>query len=224
MQHLQPTKADGERALTRAEAELGRRLDRAAMAQYREMQAKRRRAMDSHAWAEFLQSVAAAGWQAYVDAHSGSRGWPPPSAEEQASHARDEAARIRARAEADIDSRMTLLARTLDAGRRAFLYESVYVPVDSIVNEERAASSFTLEPLAARGYEGWEVVATVPRTMGVALENRSFGSTMGTTWGAGMGGNVVGVHVVLRLAVDPDDRGATEPLVRAHFERVRRQG
>jgi hypothetical protein len=90
---------------------------------------------------------------------------------------------------------------TLDQGRLAYLYRSVYVPVDSILQDE-VLGTFDIEELQRLGLEGWEIVAVVPRTAGISLENYTGLTTQ--AWGGGIGGNVMGVHVLLRYAVTPE--------------------
>jgi hypothetical protein len=85
----------------------------------------------------------------------------------------------------------------IKSGKRLFLYQSVYVPVDSEINGESTAPAFDIGQVESYGQLGWDVVACVPKTMGIALYNRSLGTDL-QTFGAGIGGNVVGVHFVLR--------------------------
>ena len=42
---------------------------------------------------------------------------------------------------------------------------------------------------------------------------------MGTTWGGGMGGNVVGVHLLLRLVISAQNTEALKPTLVEHFSR-----
>ena len=62
-------------------------------------------------------------------------------------------------------------------------------------NASRTVS--TLGPVQLSGQLGWDMVAAIPRTVGIALSNRTLGTNL-QTYGAGIGGNVVGVHVFLR--------------------------
>jgi hypothetical protein len=89
---------------------------------------------------------------------------------------------------------------TLSQGRTAYLHRSVYVQVDSKVNDE-VVGAYDISKLQLLGFDGWEIVTSIPKTVGVGLTNESFGSTMGSTWGGGMGGNVVGAYVLLRYAI-----------------------
>ena len=81
------------------------------------------------------------------------------------------------------------------------LYEDVYLPVDSQVVDEPVTKDFGIGILRRSGVDGWDIVGIVPRTVGVALTNTSFGSSSGETWGAGVGGNVVGLHVIIKREV-----------------------
>lgn len=91
------------------------------------------------------------------------------------------------------------LEQSVASGKRAYLYESVYIPVDSVVTDSPIASSFSIGALRNLGVDGWEIVGVVPRTIGVGLVNSSFGDTSGDTWGAGVGGNIAGVYVILKM-------------------------
>jgi hypothetical protein len=84
----------------------------------------------------------------------------------------------------------------LAAGKPIYIYDSIYLPVDSFVNDDQIGT-FELSALQAAGLAGWKVLSVIPRTVGVALTNVSYGSNSGETWGAGLGGNVAGVHVLL---------------------------
>ena len=81
------------------------------------------------------------------------------------------------------------------------LYEDIYLPVDSQIVDEAINKDFSIGSLRRMGFDGWDVVAVIPRTFGIALTNTSFGSSSGETWGAGVGGNVVGVYIVLKKEV-----------------------
>jgi hypothetical protein len=100
--------------------------------------------------------------------------------------------------EEHIQSWWDLLKASVSAGRTAFLYRSVYVEVDSVVDKD-VTGEFDITQLQVLGLDGWEIVAVIPRTLGVALRNLL---SLTEGMGGGMGGNVAGVHVLLRLAVD----------------------
>lgn len=79
------------------------------------------------------------------------------------------------------------------SGNNPNLFRWIYVQVDSVV-EDDTIGQFDITELQAAGLEGWDVVAVIPKTLGVGLTNIS---TSGNSWGAGMGGNVLGVYIVL---------------------------
>ena len=115
-----------------------------------------------------------------------------------------------------------LMRARLQAGKNVFLYDSVYLPVDSTLLDETFSQGFDLSEIRGLGVSGWEVVQAIPKTIGVGLKNTSFGSTMGETWGGGSGGNIAGVHLVLKKPVkldeitdDMDDEIAD--YIRSHF-------
>ena len=89
----------------------------------------------------------------------------------------------------------------IENGEKIYLYDTVYAPVDSIVNGDTLHDEFSIGLLRRLGLQGWEVVGIVPRTFGVGLTNRAVGSTFGETWGAGLGGNVMGGHIMIKMDV-----------------------
>ncbi len=115
------------------------------------------------------------------------------------------------RAEIVAGQAQSLRAR-IENGERIILYESVYLPVDSLIANEAMSEEFSISVLRQLGLDGWDVVAVIPRTIGVALTNTSFGSTSGETWGAGMGGNVAGVHLLLKREVSSQNNASDELL------------
>jgi hypothetical protein len=105
----------------------------------------------------------------------------------------------------EIVSRKVLaIKQKLGQGEKVLFYNKVYLPVDSKVVDEIVAKDFDIGILRRLGLSGWDVVAVVPGTLGIALTNVSFGSSSGQTWGAGVGGNVVGVHIVLRKEISTE--------------------
>ena len=98
-----------------------------------------------------------------------------------------------------------------------YLFQRIYCPVDSLVNNEDLANDFRLEAVEQLGADGWQIVGIVPRTIGVGLKNTSYGNTSGTTWGAGMGGNVAGVYVLLQLNVTLANVNQLMPTIKVYF-------
>ena len=106
--------------------------------------------------------------------------------------------------------------------KTAFLYDSVYVPVDSQLLDDEFASEFDVSFLRRLGLLGWDVVQAVPKTKGVGLENIGTDTLFGSKWAGGVGGNVMGVHIILKktlsasdLTDDPDDE--TGEFIRNHL-------
>lgn len=79
------------------------------------------------------------------------------------------------------------------SGNNPNLFRWIYIEVDSEV-EGDVIGTFDITELQAAGLEGWDVVAVLPKTLGIGLKNIS---TNGNSWGAGIGGNVMGVYVIL---------------------------
>ena len=86
-------------------------------------------------------------------------------------------------------------------GQPVFLYRSVYIPVDSEIDGNPIANGFDISFLKLYGLLGWDVVTAIPKTLGIALCNRTIGRSDLQTYGAGIGGNVVGVHVLFQKEV-----------------------
>ena len=97
------------------------------------------------------------------------------------------------------------LAGRLENCLPVFLYETVYLPVNSELLGKKLNNGFNIPLLRQYGMRGWEVMQVVPKTVGVELENISLGSTTGHTYGGGSGGNIVGVHVILKKNLSIED-------------------
>jgi hypothetical protein len=102
-------------------------------------------------------------------------------------------------------ARVRYIREQIAKGQRTYLYNRVYLPVDSIVLEKPLNSDFNIDRLQELGIQGWEIVSVIPRTIGVALTNTLVGSTTGQTWGAGIGGNVIGAYILLKREITADD-------------------
>jgi hypothetical protein len=87
----------------------------------------------------------------------------------------------------------TKAEKQIASGNNPNLFRWIYIQVDSVV-EGDTVGEFDITELQAAGLEGWDVVAVIPKTVGVGLTQIS---TSGNSWGAGMGGNVMGVYLVL---------------------------
>ena len=98
-----------------------------------------------------------------------------------------------------------MLRTRLESGKSAFLYDSVFVPVDSQILDEEFASEFDVSILRKLGLLGWEIIQAVPRTKGIGLENIGTDTLFGSKWAGGVGGNVMGVHIIIKRTVSASD-------------------
>jgi hypothetical protein len=97
------------------------------------------------------------------------------------------------------------------------LLHDIYLPVDSKVNDEKTAFLFTANPIRKWTVYGWKVVATIPKTIGIALRNTQSG-TFGSHYGGGIGGNVAGVYVLLQLEITPETIDRQIKAIEAYYE------
>jgi len=112
-----------------------------------------------------------------------------------------------------ISQKINDLKKKLNKGESVFLYDTIYLPVDSIILDELIHDVFSIAELRELGIEGWEVVQIIPRTMGTGLTNE--GAGFNKSWGGGTGGNVIGVHAILKKEViSIDETNPDESLVR----------
>jgi hypothetical protein len=99
----------------------------------------------------------------------------------------------------------SMLRARLESGKPVFLFDSVYVPVDSKLLDDEFASEFDVSILRKLGLLGWEIVQAVPRTKGIGLENIGTDTLFGSKWAGGVGGNVMGVHIIIKKTVSASD-------------------
>jgi lipase chaperone LimK len=111
------------------------------------------------------------------------------------------------------------LQEKLSLSEKIVLYKKVYLPVDSRIVKDDVVNSFDIDILKRLGLDGWDIVAVVPRTFGIALTNVSFGSSAGETWGAGVGGNVVGVHIIVQKEISTQIRSLSKDLLIQYIDK-----
>lgn len=116
-----------------------------------------------------------------------------------------------------IEERVNDFCSVLAPHKPLFLYQRVFRPVDSSVDKSLLAPSFTLDSVEELGMQGWQLVGIVPRTVGIALTNVSIGSISGNTWGAGMGGNIDGVYMVMQLTVTVENIDSLRSTIGEYF-------
>jgi hypothetical protein len=105
-----------------------------------------------------------------------------------------------------INHAKSLMRNRLDIGKPVFLYDSVFVPVDSEILDKKFADGFDVAILRKLGLLGWDVVQAVPKTKGIGLENVGTQTTIfGSMWAGGVGGNVMGVHVIIKKTISVSD-------------------
>jgi hypothetical protein len=105
---------------------------------------------------------------------------------------------------------------TMASSRPAYLFEFAYVPVDSTV-QGVAVGTFNMQEVRELGWDGWDLVAVIPKTEGHGLSNTAGGSN--SSWGGGMGGNVVGVYAVLRYSLTQRDSAEAAEVLDAYLMR-----
>jgi len=98
-----------------------------------------------------------------------------------------------------------LLRKRLQANKPVFLYDSIFVPVDSVLDEKDLAEDFDLTSIRKLGLLGWDIVQAVPKTIGIGLKNMNNTGIFGEEWGGGIGGNVVGVYIIIRKTITLSD-------------------
>ena len=112
------------------------------------------------------------------------------------------------------------IKQRLQTGHTIYLYETVYTPVGSILNDELLGDNLDLSSVRKLGLEGWEVVQVIPKTVGVGLTNRATGDFH--SWGGGMGGNVLGVFIMLKKVLrnmdDLNQWGKLDTYIQNHIE------
>jgi hypothetical protein len=111
-----------------------------------------------------------------------------------------------------VQSKAQSAQQRIEQGEKLYLYESVYLSVDSKILDSSITDKFDIAGLRQMGFDGWDIIAIIPRTAGVALTNRSYGASSGETWGAGLGGNVVGIHAILKKELSAQNKAQLDIL------------
>ena len=126
---------------------------------------------------------------------------PPPPTAEEIKRAEIEQFKIKV-----IIHTKSLMRKRLEIGKPVFLYDSVFVAVDSEMLDQKFADGFDVAILRKLGLLGWDVVQAVPKTKGIGLENVGTQTTIfGSMWAGGVGGNVMGVHVIIKKSLSVSD-------------------
>ena len=107
------------------------------------------------------------------------------------------------------------------AGGTSFLYRTVHLDVDSLMEEQRPSSGMDLFDLNHSGALGWEVVASIPRTYSGSQTYVAKNKVTATSFGGGstvqrvsLSGNVVGTYVLMKLAITSMNRAPLDEWIR----------
>ena len=105
------------------------------------------------------------------------------------------------RYQAYVKGRLDEMHSLVDQGVNPFLYDVIVISAQSRFNEKNIGAAPNLDELRSYGWAGWDIVGIIPSTYGEALTNTSYGASSGTTWGAGVGGLVIGAYVLLKFEI-----------------------
>ena len=132
------------------------------------------------------------------------------AAELEASRSADDRERARVKEEqrqeryvAYLHDQFEFMHALVNAGRTPYLHRQVHSSVDAYVDNHAISQSPDFSDVELMGWNGWELVGTVPQTAGLGLSNshqEGFGTNQ--TWGGGIGGLVTGCYYLFRLPVD----------------------
>lgn len=130
------------------------------------------------------------------------------AAENAARRRSDEAQAFAAEVQEKLGEWRNYAKTQFDSGSELKMYNSIYLEVDSL-SDGQQLGIFSIASLQAAGLQGWKVIAVVPRTAGIGLANtQTQGFNTSTVWGGGMGGNVIGVYLLLEKPI----KSLTTPL------------
>ena len=93
----------------------------------------------------------------------------------------------------------------LKSGKPTFLCDSIFVPMNPILDEKNLADEFNLSILRRLGLNGWDIVQAIPRTTGIGLKNEGTKALFDGKGGGGVGGNVMGVHIIIKKSLSARD-------------------
>jgi hypothetical protein len=111
-----------------------------------------------------------------------------------------------------IDASIDSMRQALKEGRTPYLHTTLFLTTEFIINGEVNGSPPDLHDLDSLGRDGWEIVTTIPQTLGMGLTNVY--KSGGQNWGGGLGGMVTGIYVVARLPITEATLTARETMIR----------
>lgn len=98
-----------------------------------------------------------------------------------------------------VNQSMTHIRNALSAGLQPSLLRVEVLSTTCSLNGSMSGSPPDVRQIAAYAAHGWEVLTTIPQTEGVGLTNRTGNGN--TVWGAGVGGLVTGVYLIMKLPI-----------------------
>lgn len=97
-----------------------------------------------------------------------------------------------------VDQALARMTTSLHEGRTPYLHAIETIASEYSVDGRLGGHPADVQLIAEYGWDGWEIVATIPRTVGMSLRNAKTGKV---SYGGGIGGLVAGAVVLLRLPV-----------------------
>lgn len=119
--------------------------------------------------------------------------------------AKREAKEREARKKKVVESGIEKMRQRLKQKRPVYLHNSFYMTVDSEVEAGGGVTQFNPfddSRITQAGIDGWRIVGVAPKTNGSALQNYE---GFGKAWAGGIGGNVVGVYVMMEYQLTEEN-------------------
>lgn len=120
---------------------------------------------------------------------------------------------------------MENIKNTLAGEDVAYLYKSVHVPVDSLIDEVSAERGLDLSDVTMAGSVGWEVVGVVPRTYSGSQSYVARRKMTGSSFGGGstlqqlsLSGNIIGVYLIMRWPITKETLATRREAIRGELE------
>jgi hypothetical protein len=105
-------------------------------------------------------------------------------------------------------NRVSAYIEKLENGGKLFFYESALINVDAEI-ESDYQRVFSISSLKLLGLDGWDLITAIPKTLGVGLRNTSANGSH-QTWGGGIGGNIIGAHLILKKEITQETKNYKE--------------
>jgi hypothetical protein len=132
--------------------------------------------------------------------------------EAQARRAEKQKRELEERTAAYVETALEGMRQALAEGRTPFIHTTLYLSAEFTINDTVNGSPPDIHDLDLLGRDGWEIVGTVPQTLGMGLTNVY--KSGGQNWGGGIGGMVTGMYVIARLPVTEATLQTREEMLR----------